>query len=366
MCKAGTKNPGVTTPGRTCEGLVMAIRSADRDARRSSDLYLAASMYYLQDMKMEAIAKHLRTSRSTVSRMIRDARETGIVEITLRPVQSRAPGLAQRLRDDYGIEAFVVPVPDSGAQLDRLDQVARTTAKLVGSWFDSEMVLAIAWGTTINAIAAHLTSKATRGSAVVQLNGAANTRTSGVDYAGDLISGFGRAFGAHVHYFPVPAFFDFAETKDAMWRERSVQRVIDVQRRADIALFSVGALQGELPSHVYSAGYLEPDDVATLEAEGVVGDVCTVFLRADGTYSDINLNARATGPTPAQLRAVPRRVCAVAGDNKVVPLRAALLAGTVTHLVVDELTALRLFELDDAERVAAERGATLRRSGTEL
>src|SRR5690606_24231211 len=125
----------------------------------------------------------------------------------------------------------------------------------------------------------------------------------------------------------VPAFFDYAGTKEAMWRERSVQRVVELQQRADIALFSVGALRGELPSHVYSAGYLEPDDVTRLDREGVVGDVCTVFLREDGTYRDIEINQRATGPAPDQLRAIPRRVCAVAGDNKVLPLRAALRAG---------------------------------------
>ena len=42
------------------------------------------------------------------------------------------------------------------------------------------------------------------------------------------------------------------------------------------------------------------------DAEGVVGDVCTVFLRADGTYRDIALNERATGPAPEELRRVPR------------------------------------------------------------
>ena len=133
-----------------------------------------------------------------------------------------------------------------------------------------------------------------------------------------------------MHYFPVPAFFDYAETKEAMWRERSVRRVLAQQRRADIALFSVGALSGGLPSHVYTAGYLEASDVAVLDHEGVVGDVCTVFLREDGTYKDVALNARATGPSPSELRRVPRRVCAVAGDNKVVPLRAALRARVVT------------------------------------
>ena len=76
-----------------------------------------------------------------------------------------------------------------------------------------------------------------------------------------------------------------------------------------------------------------------LHDEGVVGDVCTVFLRADGTWQDVHLNERATGPTPVELQRIPRRVCVVAGDNKVAPLLAALRAGVVTDLVVDEITA---------------------------
>ncbi|PJJ77390.1 transcriptional regulator [Sediminihabitans luteus] len=312
--------------------------------QREQDVLTAASMYYLQDMTMEAIAKHLHTSRSTVSRLVKRARETGVVEITLRPPQGRAPGLGQQITARYGIDAWVVPVPDVTSQIDRLDQVSMTAARLLSTWFDSEMVLGVAWGTTLAAVAQHLTRKPTRGSAVVQLNGAANTRTSGVHYAGDLIAAFADAYGAHAHYFPVPAFFDYAETRSAMWRERSISRVLDVQRRADVALFSVGAISGGLPSHVYSAGYLEPGDIETLDAEGVVGDVCTVFLRADGTYSDIALNDRATGPTPAELRRIPQRVCVVAGDNKVAPLHAALRAGVVTHLVIDEVTARALVE----------------------
>jgi deoxyribonucleoside regulator len=312
----------------------------------------AATMYYLQDMKMEVIARQLHTSRSTVSRLLKRARDTGLVEIRLRAASSRAPGLGQSIGATFGVETFVVPVPDTAAHIDRLEQVARTSAKLLASWFDSNMVMGIAWGTTLAVVSRHLTHKPTRGSAVVQLNGAANDRTSGVDYTSHLISSFGSAFDAAVHYFPVPAFFDFPETKAAMWRERSVRRVLEVQGRADIALFSVGAIAGAIPSHVYAAGYLEDDDVRTLHTEGVVGDVCSVFLRADGSYRDVALNARATGPTPEELHRVPRRVCVVAGDNKVVPLLAALRSGIVTDLVVDEVTALRLLSLVSAQGAA--------------
>jgi len=313
---------------------------------REEMLLAASSMYYLQDIKMETIASRLHMSRSSVSRLLKQARASGLVEITLRPTPTRAPGVSQYISSQYGVEVYVVPVIDSATVAERLEQVAMTTARMVSGWFDSDMVLGVAWGTTLGAIARHLSKKPTRGSSVVQLNGAANNRTSGVEYVGSLISRFGDAFDATVHLFPVPAFFDYAETRRAMWRERSIARVLDVQRRADIALFSIGAVAGEVPSHVYSAGYLEAEDIETLESEGVVGDVCTVFLRADGTYEDLTLNERATGPTPAELRRVPRRVCAVAGDSKVIPLLAALRAGVITHLVLDEQTATRLVELD--------------------
>ena len=314
---------------------------------RDQDILKAASMYYLQDLKMETIARHLGTSRSTVSRMIKEARESGLVEINLRPLQSRVPGMRQHFRERYGIEAFIVPIVNSLSIEDRHEQVAITCARLVANWFQSEMVLAVAWGTTTSEVARHLTKKHTQASSVVQLNGAANTRTSGVSYAGDLIAAFAEAFGAHSVHFPVPAFFDYQDTKAAMWRERSVRRVLDLQQAADIALFSVGALTGGLPSHVYSAGYLSSQEVQLLDSEGVVVDVCTVFLRANGTYADIPLNARASGPNPTQWREIPRRVCAVAGDNKIRPLRAALAAGVVTDLIIDEVTATNFLLEED-------------------
>ncbi|WP_435299311.1 sugar-binding transcriptional regulator [Timonella sp. A28] len=310
-------------------------------AYRDQDILRAASMYYLQDVKMETIARHLGTSRSTVSRMIKEARASGLVEINLRPTQSRAPSIRQHFREVWGVEAFVVPIVEARSAEARHEQVAMTCAKLVTNWFQSEMVLSVAWGTTLSAVARHLPRKQTHGGAVVQLNGAANTRTSGVSYAGDLIAAFAEALEAHAVYFPVPAFFDYEHTKEAMWQERSIRRVLEMQQASDIALFSVGALTGGLPSHVYSAGYLESDDVAVLDEEGVVGDVCTVFLREDGTYADIPLNRRATGPNPAQLAKIPRRVCVVAGDNKITPLRAALRAGVITDLIIDEVTATK-------------------------
>jgi DNA-binding transcriptional regulator LsrR (DeoR family) len=319
--------------------------------RRAADdewgLLAAASMYYHQTMTMDTIGRRLHVSRSTVSRMLKRARELGLVEIILRPSPTRSSSLSGEIEAAYGIETYVVAVSGVATEEERLTQVAAFTARLVMQWMDSDMIMGVAWGTTVAAVAKQLGRKATLGSTIVQLNGAANTRTSGARYAESLLSQFAICFDAEIQLFPVPAFFDFAETREAMWRERSIERVLELQHQADIALFSVGALSGDIPSHVYAAGYLEQEEMASLKREGAVGDVCTVFLREDGTYSDLSLNVRATGPTPAELQVIPRRLCAAAGDSKTGPIRAALRAGAVTHLIVDERTAKLLISDSD-------------------
>lgn len=324
---------------------------------RDDAVYEAAALYYLQDEPMGAIAERLGVSRSTVSRLLKSARETGTVQISVRPREGPASALARALQGSFGIDAHVVAVHQETTEIEVLDRVAHTAARMVSGWMEPGAVLGLAWGTTLSAVVRHLVPRRVPGAVVVQLNGAANPVTTGIPYAGSIISAAAEAFGARVHHFPVPAFFDYPATKEVMWRERSIRLVLDLQHRADLVVFGAGAMSGPLASHVYKAGYLNPGDLAELKAEGVVGDICTVMLRADGSYADIELNARATGPTPDELKRLARRVCVAAGTAKVAPVLAALRAGAVTDLVIDEITARALL---DRERNAS---TSVRRSG---
>lgn len=315
---------------------------------RDEDAYRAATMYYLQDQTMDVIGRTLGVSRSTVSRLIAAARTSGMVQIAISPPSRSGQDLGHRLAATFGVRARVVPVRESSTQVQRLDQVAAVAANLLARCVVPGTVLGVAWGTTTSAVAAHLRPSPTRDTTVVQLNGAANTSADGVTYAAELIAGIATAFDATSHHFPVPAFFDHAETKALMWRERSVRRVLQRQHQATVALFGVGALSAEVPSHVYTSGYLSSIELGALAADGVVGDVCTVFLREDGSYRDVEINERATGPTPRELRRIERRLCVVVGDRKVPAVLGALRARVATDLVIDELTARHLL-------VAAER-----------
>ncbi|SEB37642.1 DNA-binding transcriptional regulator LsrR, DeoR family [Paramicrobacterium humi] len=311
---------------------------------KTRDALTAAQLYYLQDLTMDAIAAELHTSRSSVSRLLSHARDTGLVSIRVSSPLDAPHQIETDINRRFGVVAHVVPVPDQSSDVDRLERVALTAARILGTFVDSNMSIGVAWGATMTAVSRHLVTKHTHNSRIVQLNGAANPRTTGLVYASELLQRFGTAYGAAVQQFAVPALFDSAETKRAMWRERSVKRVLDMQREMDMTVFGLGSPFAVVPSHVYVGGYLDEDDLQAMQAAGVVGDVATVFYREDGSDDGIEINTRSSGPDLEVQRRVARRVCIVAGESKLQSLRGALAAGLVTDLIVDATTARMLLD----------------------
>ncbi|KRA22173.1 transcriptional regulator [Microbacterium sp. Root61] len=309
------------------------------DPRTVQRALTAAHLYYVQDRTMGAIAQELGTSRSTVSRLLTHARATGIVDIRIRSPFAAPQLLEERLTRRFGVTVHVVPVPDDANDIERLERVAIAAAHLMHELVGDDMTIGVAWGATTAAVSKHLMPKAVRGTNFVQLNGSGNTHTTGLLYASEILSRFAGAYGGSAQQFPVPAFFDDPQTKLGMWRERSMRRILAMQAAMDLIVFSTGSAGSRVPSHVYSGGYLEADELADLDAAGVVGDVATVFFREDGSSDGIALNERATGPQFDVLRRVPRRVCIVSGVSKLASVRGALAAGLATDLVVDEATA---------------------------
>lgn len=304
----------------------------------------AAKLYYLQDMTMDAIAAELDTSRSSVSRLLSHARDTGLVDIRVNSPLERVGSVEDEIRSRFHVNAHIVPMSGIVNDVDRLERVALTAGRLLSQLIESNMVVGVAWGSTISKVSRSLVPKETHNTVCVQLNGAGNTQTSGLEYSSDILQRFGQAFGAQVEQFPVPAFFDDPDTRDAMWRERSTRRVLAFQSKLDIAVFGLGSPQAEVPSRVYVGGYLNRDDYRSLREDGAIGDVATVFFRADGSWRDIRLNARSTGPGLDRLRRAPRRMCVVSGAAKLGSLRAAIAAGILTDVVLDEGLARLLAE----------------------
>lgn len=304
-----------------------------------------AQKYYLHGMTMDVIARQLETSRSTVSRLLQFARDSGLVEIRVMPPRSRAHPLERVIAQTYDVRAHVVPVPNTATTVERLERTAIQAARLLNSVFESDMIIGLSWGTMVHAISQCLIPKPTTNCQFVQLNGMGFSRTTGSHYASAIMDAFASAFEAYVWQFPVPVFFDRPETKAALLEERSLQSIVALQRSVDAVLFSVGTVTQGVPSSPYLHGYfLDEADFGLLAEDHAVGDIATTYLRLDGSHDGIRFNARTSGPDLDRIREVKHRICAVAGDHKIDALQAALVGGFVTELVVDEVTVTGLLE----------------------
>ena len=325
-----------------CNTLEMAEQPSDTSKTQLATQ--AAELYYLQQLDMESIGKRLNVSRSSVSRLLQTARDRGIVEFRINRSSDRIQNLQERIRELFSISANVFEVAEDATADERLETVASETAKKLGNFLRPGITVGLAWGSTISAVSRYMHQYPVGNSIVVQLNGAGNDHSTGLTYSGEILNRFGGNLGAQVIHFPVPAFFDDPSAKQAMWRERSTRRILDIQDRIDLAIFGLGRIDAEVPSQVYVAGYLEQSELEKLGEQNVVGDIATVFFREDGSWEDIGLNQRASGPSLDQLRKTPKRICVVSGVSKLQALRGALAGDFITDLFIDDLTAEKLLE----------------------
>ena len=324
--------------------------SADSPALQSTlagQAVRVARLYYEQGLTTDAIAGELGLSRPKVSRLLSHARKSGLVEIRIHDPEGQAQGLEAQLRARYPfLHPQVVGVPQGSTEDLWTERVAAAAASLLGRLLRPGMRVGLAWGNTISAVSRSLVPRAVADVTFVQLNGSANDADFVSGFVTDTILRFARNFAAGAQLFPVPTFFDDPATKQAMWRERSVKHVLDLQERADILMYSVGSHTAHTPSHVYTAGYLGAHDLHVLSSEGAVGDIATVFFRADGSWQGLSLNARASGPELSLMQRVQESVCVVSGLGKVAALHAALEGRLMRRLIVDEVTAQAVLDLD--------------------
>lgn len=317
-----------------------------RDDAAFDDALRVARMYYHLGLTTTEIARQLGIARPTISRLLGWARSHGLVEFKIVDHRERQLELEDRLEQTFKVaDVKVVPQHPDSTVAERQAAVASFTAHYLNGLMKAGTTLTLAWGATVSLLASRLIPKPLQDVDVVQMNGSGNSGL-GITYAADIVAAFAENYAARAHLLPIPAYFDDPATKSAMFKERAIARTRSLAAEADLAIFSIGVPDAD--SYVYKAGYVEQDELDSLRASGVVGDIATVFFRADGSYDDIELNGRSSGPDLGSLAGHRHAVCLVAGSDKVEGVRGALKGGFLNTLVIDEPSAESLLAREEA------------------
>jgi DNA-binding transcriptional regulator LsrR (DeoR family) len=316
--------------------------------RSAPDLYLlskVSSLYYLRDQTQQEIAERLRLSRPTVSRLLRDAQEHGIVQITVAPPRGLHIELETRLEERYGLSAvqIVGTEPGQASEFQQRRIGAAAAAYLARTVQPGERI-GLAWGTTLNAMVQAVVSFPTTGVQVVQTLGGIGPPNAEA-YAADLVRRLAQQLGAQAVILPAPGVVATTAVRDALREDPHVQAALHQLDTLDTVFVGVGSITS---NPVLNDGHsLPPGTHAELMAAGAVGDVALRFFDAAGEPVRTSLDERILGITTEQLRKVPRVVGVAGGPSKVDAISAALRARLVSVLITDQTTAEALADRAD-------------------
>ncbi len=305
---------------------------------------LIARRFYLEGRSKVEIAEELGLSRFKVARILDDARDLGLVKVSVElPAQIDA-ALSHELCARFGLRrAFVVNTPGTGSSSPR-PALGRVAADLLSELATPDDVLGFTCSRSVAATTQALTTLPP--CRVVQLSGtlAGPDQDIGsvesVRRAADV--GGGRAYPVYS-----PMVLPDAATAASLSRQPSILQTLEQIGEVTLATVAVGGWQPEL-STVWQE---VEDDVRAKAAEaGAVGEIAARLFDANGQALTTPVDERVLALTLEQLQRIPE-VIALAHDARRGPaVRAAVGAGLVSSLVCTEDLARAL--LDEPDRGA--------------
>lgn len=300
----------------------------------------AAWAYYQRGLTQAQIATQLGVSRSTIIRMLEEARKRGEVQVWIDPGPGELVGLALRLEQAFGLdEAIVVPGADSREAV--ADNVGAALGRFLSEVVTEGMTIGVGWGRTLNAsLATFRPTPRARTRVVSLLGGTIEARQlNPVDFSWQ----FASRLGAEAMLYLAPLVVDSAETRRRLIEECGLSALHEMARNLDLAILSCGDLASE--GGALSLAFLSESDRAALRATGAVGDVGCNFLDPEGHVVDHPARGRVMNVDLDTIATARHIVIASGGAERAGAIRAAIRATGANTLVTDEDAAQALLAL---------------------
>ncbi len=312
----------------------------------SGELIEIARLYYDKQKTQQEIAERLGISRSTVSRQLDKARRLGIVRIQIINDTEELNDLAWELETRFGLRrAFVAPSSEDEPEHTVKRNIGIAAASCIPRFIRQNDIVGVAWGSTLYEVFENLKNLSPDSAlkiSVVQLIGAVGEMVDNT-HANEVARSAAAAFGGDWYLLPAPGVCAGKSARDMFFHEPSVKRVIEMGKRANVAIISVGACH---PSSIMvSSGYATAREISILRERGAIGDTCCRFYDAQGRPVKSDIDSRTLGIRLEDLRKVPLKIVIAGGLMKAHALVGAIRGGYCDILITDQIAAMEMLRI---------------------
>ena len=294
---------------------------------KKSLIIRAVELYYQRGVSQMEVAQILGVSRATVSRLLNEARETGVVKITINTPIEKNFELSERLRTQFGLrDAIVVPT----------EKVAKAAAELLSSLLHNKMTIGISWGQTLSEMLSALDEIPMEDIEVVQMVGSlggGNPQIDGVDIARVLAE---KLHGKY-RYVHSPGVVENSTVKEILLQQPQIAETLEQATKADMMVVGIGSL-ADSTSSLLRTGYINEEERLACLEQGAVGHLLARMIDIDGNEVG-PFNDRVIGVPLKHLRDAEWSIGVSATRIKASAVIGAIRGKYINTLVIDELAA---------------------------
>ena len=304
-----------------------------------------AESYYIQGKTQASISEDVGVTRSMVSRILTEARNEGVVEISIiRPIITD-DNIADKFIQRFGIQNAVIF--ESGPQnISSSKALGQITANTLTKYLSPNMTLGIIFGKAVRDTIRAFEKQKPMNTKILQLLGAVDSTSSSFDVR-EMVRELANKTGGTPYYINAPFIMKNPETAKELRENNSNKSVFTLVKDCKYILGGIGSIHKQF-STFYQAGFLEETDLQALQVENAVGGMCGYHFDINGNIVGEEIEQRVVGISRETIKKNNISIIATAtGKNKVAPILGALQTKMIHTLITDLETAKSVLFLDD-------------------
>ena len=285
-------------------------------------LAYVARRYYLEDQKQSDIARELGVSRPLVSRMLSEARELGLGEITVHEPGARAAKLLDRLSGSVRGGVLVEEGADNDETNRFLSQGAMELLEQLGT-----RRLGVGWGYLIGQLVSWLEENPQPNSTITDICPlVGNASIPARNYqSNENVRLMAQQMGATPHFLYLPALPESLEEKQVLCSTEVYRQIYQQWEGLDTALVNIG----DYPSSPDFASLVRYGNL--LQQQRACGRMLIYYFNEDGFIIQSEQDFAIQIPIDI-LKRCPNIIGVCSANTSAKALRGALKSGFFTHI----------------------------------
>ncbi len=310
----------------------------DRISIDERDLLRICYLYYKEEKTQEEISFIFGPSRFKVNRLLKEARNKGLVTVHINDPLEKLTEMEVKLAKKFGLKGSIVVRINRFSDKSAQEQVGVAGAEYLTQIINGYRVLGVSWGWTLYHVVKNVKPLQVKNLSVVQISGGLGT-IEGTD-TNILTMMLSQKFGGAAYVIQAPVIVKNQVIKDSLLRESRIREAIGKAKDADVVILGIGIISKD--GGLWKAGFLNEKDEIRLKKAGAVGAICGRFYNIDGERCSNDLDDRIIGLTLDELGRIKHKIGIATGPEKFPAILGALRGRLLDVLITDEKTAENL------------------------